>query len=377
MPMITHYTVPQDHTAQLVRRLYATLADSAHWPEVMEAICCEFEASGSALVKHDFAKGEGEVVFHCEHFHAAQRDYGEIIFQDPCFASDMNFQPGAVMLGSEAADFGEKAKASGEASSQMPLGHKLFGVLERTGMVAELLFLGRPQSRPPFSSGVKKRLPQLLGHLGEVRSLARSLNAKLFERHALMTLLDHVPFACILVNQSSRLRYANQAATDLLSREEALSIKAGRVCARTGDESLRLWKAIHSAAQSPGKVCAQHEQHLMLTGPAAPFFLSLFPIDQDRLDLPRRPEDIVAIITKDGTGITFESIAYFAAAYGLSPAEERLVQLLASGHGLFEAARELGVSNNTARTHMRHIYGKVHVHRQADLVRLLSGVGVV
>jgi DNA-binding CsgD family transcriptional regulator len=213
--------------------------------------------------------------------------------------------------------------------------------------------------------------------LGDVRSLARSLNAKLFERHALISLLDHVHFACILVNQSSHIRFANQAATELLSRERGLSIKSGRLCARTGDESLKLWKAVLAAAQSSPQAPAEHEQHISLAGPSAPIFLSLFPIDQDRLGLPRRPEDIVAIITKNGTGMTFESIAYFAAAYGLSPAEERLVQLLASGSGLFEAARELGISNNTARTHMRHVYGKVHVHSQADLVRLLSSIGAV
>ncbi len=51
---------------------------------------------------------------------------------------------------------------SGEKGVKQGSGHKLFGVLERKGMVAEMLFLGRSQSQPPFGSGVKKRLPQLL-----------------------------------------------------------------------------------------------------------------------------------------------------------------------------------------------------------------------
>jgi DNA-binding CsgD family transcriptional regulator len=373
--MFRKHTVPQDHTSQLVRRLYATLADSTHWPEVMEAICCEFEASGSALVRHDFAKGQGEIVVHCSHFPEAVASYKDVIGPSPCLTSDRNFQPGAVVL--SAGPLEKASPAPPNEGRGAALGHQLFGVLERNGMVAELLFLGRAQSRPPFGSGAKRKLPQLLQHLGDVRSLARSLNAKLFERHALISLLDHVHFACILVNQSSHIRFANQAATELLSREWGLSIKSGRLCARTGDESLKLWKAVLAAAQSPGKARAQSEQHLILSGRSTPILLSLFPIDQDRLDLPRRPEDIVAIITKDGTGTAFESIAYFAAAYGLSPAEERLVQLLASGCGLFEAARELGISNNTARTHMRHVYGKVHVHSQASLVRLLSSIGAV
>jgi DNA-binding CsgD family transcriptional regulator len=359
-----------DHSNQLVRSLFATLADDAQWPAVMEAICCEFEACGTALATHDFAKGHGKILFHCPHFLEPMIRHQDLFYGDPLLTSGTHFHAGSVVLGAEVAQSAGLLRTKG-------IYHRLFGVLERKGTIAEFLYLGRSRSKPPFSAEEKRRLPQLLVHLGEVRDLGRSLNAKLFERHAFIKLLDHIPFACILVNQTSHIRFSNQAATELLSKQQELFIRSGRLCARTGSDSLRLWKAVSQSTQTSTNRLEEIEHHLVLTGLSMPVFISLFPIGRDQPHLPRRPEDLVAVITKDGIGTTFESITRFAAAYGLSPAEERLIQLLASGHGLFEAARQLGISKNTARTHMRHAYAKVQVHRQADLIRLLSSIGAI
>jgi DNA-binding CsgD family transcriptional regulator len=77
------------------------------------------------------------------------------------------------------------------------------------------------------------------------------------------------------------------------------------------------------------------------------------------------------VLIKDPQVDSTRSIADFIKAYGLTQAEARLLRILSNGHGLFEAAQELGITRNTARTHMRNIYAKVGTHRQSDLVRLL------
>jgi DNA-binding CsgD family transcriptional regulator len=61
-----------------------------------------------------------------------------------------------------------------------------------------------------------------------------------------------------------------------------------------------------------------------------------------------------------------------AELYGLTRAEERLLHFILDGLGLFEAAERLGVSRNTARTHMKRIYAKTGTHRQAELMRSLT-----
>jgi DNA-binding CsgD family transcriptional regulator len=58
--------------------------------------------------------------------------------------------------------------------------------------------------------------------------------------------------------------------------------------------------------------------------------------------------------------------------FGLTPAEIRFVSQIIKGDGLSEAAKRLGISLATARTHMRHVSEKTGVKRQAELVSLLA-----
>lgn len=58
-------------------------------------------------------------------------------------------------------------------------------------------------------------------------------------------------------------------------------------------------------------------------------------------------------------------------ALGLSPTEMRVAQQLARGRTLAEAARDVGMSHNTARAHLRSIFAKTQARSQVELVRIL------
>lgn len=60
--------------------------------------------------------------------------------------------------------------------------------------------------------------------------------------------------------------------------------------------------------------------------------------------------------------------------WGLTPAEARLAKALMQGKTVQDFARDGGVSLNTARTHLKRIFLKTGVRRQAELVRLLKGL---
>ena len=48
-----------------------------------------------------------------------------------------------------------------------------------------------------------------------------------------------------------------------------------------------------------------------------------------------------------------------------------LVQLLLMGHSLEEAADVRGVTMNTARSQLKHVFAKTDTKRQGELVRLI------
>lgn len=62
------------------------------------------------------------------------------------------------------------------------------------------------------------------------------------------------------------------------------------------------------------------------------------------------------------------------ASFGLTNAETRLALLLAAGSTIADATEKLCVSRHTVRAHLRALFEKVGVSRQADLVRkIISG----
>lgn len=57
-----------------------------------------------------------------------------------------------------------------------------------------------------------------------------------------------------------------------------------------------------------------------------------------------------------------------SAGHHLTPHEVRVLRLMADGHNLKTAARELAVSGNTVNFHMKNIYAKLQVHSKAEAV---------
>ena len=62
-------------------------------------------------------------------------------------------------------------------------------------------------------------------------------------------------------------------------------------------------------------------------------------------------------------------LSEFTRTHGLSPAETGIASRLVRGMSLRQAAAELGISDNTARSHLKHVFAKTGARRQSDLVR--------
>ncbi len=61
----------------------------------------------------------------------------------------------------------------------------------------------------------------------------------------------------------------------------------------------------------------------------------------------------------------------------LSPQEARLLALIAAGSSYREAGKELDVSINTVRTHIRSIYEKLQVHTRSEAVAKAMRSGLI
>src|SRR5207244_1495094 len=77
----------------------------------------------------------------------------------------------------------------------------------------------------------------------------------------------------------------------------------------------------------------------------------------------------VAVFIRDPESSTDVQGEFLRQLFDLSPAEAEVARQLALGLSLDEAASLLHIRRNTARAHLRSIFSKSGITRQADLVR--------
>jgi DNA-binding CsgD family transcriptional regulator len=84
----------------------------------------------------------------------------------------------------------------------------------------------------------------------------------------------------------------------------------------------------------------------------------------------------VALIT-DPEKQTPASTDVLIQAYKLTRKEATLAAKLFEGKSLEQASRELAITYETARTHLRRIFGKTGTSRQAELILLIARLPVM
>lgn len=366
----------------LIKVIYATLGQRDLWPEVLDRICDAFGGTAVTRFEHNFGNRKGFIRHQCQHVDASANEAYDrkMCGRNPWLRSDLPYAPESVVLGTEILPNSELVKTEFYGNYLRPLGfmHRLCGVVARDGLDVEFLAVLRAKETKPFSEGDKKRLKRLLPHLQQAWDLRRTLRAERIEREALLGILDRVPIACLLVDHAARIRFVNQPAERLLARRDGLMARANCVAAATGRESARLRRMIARLAAGAGTAPPDLGEVVIVSRPSErpPILLTGLCIRRREAGRPGRAGGLVALLAKDPEGENLASLDSFSTAYHLTQAESRLIGLLSRGRGLFEAASELGVTKNTARTHMRHIYSKIGIHRQTDIIRLLAKLGM-
>ena len=61
--------------------------------------------------------------------------------------------------------------------------------------------------------------------------------------------------------------------------------------------------------------------------------------------------------------------------YRLSARETEVMELIARGNSMAAIAERLVISENTVRTHAKHIYTKLDIHRRQELLDMLRELG--
>jgi DNA-binding CsgD family transcriptional regulator len=148
---------------------------------------------------------------------------------------------------------------------------------------------------------------------------------------------------------------------------EGLRCNHGRLaCART-QETFVLHHAIRNLA-SAGTVMDLYVSRSDGRRPLTVHIMPIASLTAWRGFAP--PAAVAAAFVIDPLNCT-ATVDGFAAAYGLTASESRVLREIISCEGLVQAARKLRIAVPTAKTHLQHIFSKTSTSSQVELVQLL------
>ena len=92
---------------------------------------------------------------------------------------------------------------------------------------------------------------------------------------------------------------------------------------------------------------------------------------------PRATEAGALVLAVDPAGAAGLDRERVGELLGLTPRESHLAVALAEGRTVQDVAREWGRSVNTVRWHLQHVYAKLGLSRQAEIVRAVTALAEV
>lgn len=229
---------------------------------------------------------------------------------------------------------------------------------------------GRKDARFGFE---KIRLCRTLApHLRSAVQMRRQLAVLEVERNAAVEVLDRLPTAVVLCDQSGAPVIVNGAAREILASSDGLVLQGGKLAARNQRETDTLERLIGGAAKATRGAGGSSGGTLPVSRASGlrPFSVLVTPMRAPS-SIPGHRRIAAALFVSDPESVILANEERLLQLYGLTRAESRLAAKITEGRSLEEAAAMLNITTQTARGYVKRILCKTGTKRQVDLVRLL------
>lgn len=224
-----------------------------------------------------------------------------------------------------------------------------------------------------FSPEQWKLLETLAPHLKRALRIFVQYAQAWRERSVYQTVIDRIGIGVALVDPKGMVMATNEVGQEILAAADGLIVTQGRLTARDPATARSLESFIRAGAEAQTDPVQSHGRPLAVTREDDPAPLTVIvhpgPSVEPVMNAPLRRSAIV--VMRDPERRASVSAHVVGQLFGLTPAEATLATLLAQGADLDEAATELGIRRNTARSQLQSIFMKTNAKRQSELVRMI------
>ena len=272
----------------------------------------------------------------------------------------------------------ERSDYYNEIMRPLDLWHAAIVNVHRDETVLAPMGILRTRKQRPFGESELRSLRRLAPHLN--RALRVTLRNREMEERALALaeMGDRALAAVVLTDAVGRVAEANNLARVILEERDGLHIRDGILSAAHGHDNARLVLLILVAAGCVDALTFIRKSGVMqIVRPSCRRPLPLVISPTRNAASPFGRSHAVTIAFADPERAPEAEADRLARLYGFTVREAAVAALLVQGHSPSEVADKLAMTENTVRTHIRHLFNKMRVERMSDLIRLMmQGPGV-
>lgn len=178
----------------------------------------------------------------------------------------------------------------------------------------------------------------------------------------------------LLVTSGGKILFLEFTAERLIRNSDGLTVENGVLGAMIPGETRPLRTLVAGAAKASSTRADRMGHSLWISRPSGhtPLELLISPLLCLEENWIRNKQQLVAVFVADRGRGAAEPNADLKTLHGLTAKETTVALAISRGLVGKEICRELKISYNTLKTHLKHIHTKTHTKRQVELFRLLT-----
>ena len=230
--------------------------------------------------------------------------------------------------------------------------------------------LGDPADSDGWGASRIAMVSRLAPHVRQFVSLRQAL-VRAEARAATVTgLLDNSRVGVVHLDRRGRILEINDRAGDILRNGDGLSDRDGTLRARAPADQARLERLVGGALPAFNAPPVSGSIVLRRSPVLPPFVVHVKPVAVPQPDYAARHVAALVLIAEPGRRHRIDP-EVVAATLELTPGETQVAVGLAEGKSVRAMAEATGRTEGAIYRHLKHIYRKQSISRQADLVRLV------
>ncbi len=355
--------------SSLVADIYDTALEPKAWPRVLEKICGFVGGCSSNVFSQDTLCDLAQVHYSWgDNARYVQLYLDKYIAMNPFFPAIAFGEVGRVGVQSDIIPFDEFHATRFFREWAKPQGYVdcLYCLLEKSETGCAMITIRRDARHGLADDEACRRMGLVVPHVRRAVLISRALEHSPAATVTLTDMLDRMSAAIFLIGRERRIVHVNQAGDEMLRHNGVLQRRDGILVAADPGIGAAISSAL--ASEEADSVA------IPLTMAGEPYVAYTLPLSSGLRQRVGAAHGAVAALFIRKAGVAWASPAELVAnLYKLTPSEIRVLVAVVEHAGVRQVAKTLGISEETVRSHLRHIFQKTGAKRQVDLVKLLAG----